>query len=116
MPQRVEAGWLQRRLEEGEAVLLDVAPPPQFAAGHVPGSLSVPADVPGFAARVHGLVPDHVTPIVVYADGDVHAVGQAARALEMVGYQRVFEFRSGLAGWQRTGHVVERSPAQAKTL
>jgi rhodanese-related sulfurtransferase len=33
-----------RRAEAGEVVVLDVRPTPEFAAGHIPGAVSIPID------------------------------------------------------------------------
>lgn len=35
---------LARRLEEGDVVVVDVRPPTEYAAGHIPGAINVPHD------------------------------------------------------------------------
>ena len=114
MPQRVEAGWVERRLEEGEVTLLAVLPKEAYEKAHLPGSVPVPAEEAELARTVEELVPDRLATVVVYGEGpESPAVGRAARTLEALGYRRVFEFKSGVEGWRRTGHVVESGDAAA---
>jgi rhodanese-related sulfurtransferase/DNA-binding transcriptional ArsR family regulator len=42
--QAVDRGELQRRLAAGEVVAVDVRPAEEYAAGHIPGALSIPLD------------------------------------------------------------------------
>jgi rhodanese-related sulfurtransferase len=114
MPQRVEAGWVERRLEEGEVTLLAVLPKEAFEKAHLPGSVPVPAEESELARTVEKVVPDRLATVVVYGEGpDSAAVGRAARTLEALGYKRVFEFKAGLEGWRKTGHDVEKGHAAA---
>lgn len=114
MPQKVEAGWVERRLEEGEVTLLAVLPPDEFEKGHVPHSVAVPSDEAALARKVEELVPDRLATLVVYGLGpESFAATRAARTLEALGYKRVFEFKAGLQGWKSTGHPVEKGHAAA---
>ncbi|MDV3220445.1 metalloregulator ArsR/SmtB family transcription factor [Intrasporangium sp.] len=40
----VDTDELLRRLDSGDAVVLDVRPAPEFAAGHLPGAVHIPLD------------------------------------------------------------------------
>jgi rhodanese-related sulfurtransferase len=114
VPQKVEAGWVERRLEEGEVTLLAVLPPDEFEKGHLPHSVPVPADEAALARKVEEIVPDRLATVVVYGEGpESLAATRAARTLEALGYRRVFEFKAGLKGWQSTGHVLEKGAAAA---
>src|SRR5688500_8728978 len=114
MPQRVEAGWVERRLEEGDAAVLAVVPPEEFEKGHLPGAVNVSLLEATLPSRVEGLVPDKEATVIVYGDGvDSQAASRAARMLESLGYRRVFEFKAGLDAWKRTGHPVEEGHAAA---
>jgi rhodanese-related sulfurtransferase len=55
---------LRRRLHDPSLVLVDVLPPDAYAAGHIPGALSLPlAELPTHAPE---LLPDRAVEIVVY--------------------------------------------------
>lgn len=84
-----------------DPVLVDVRTPQEFAAGHVPGALSLPLDtLPEAAARL----PDRDAPIVLYC----RSGQRAARAMEMLrtqGYRNLENGGTLEAVAQRFGHV-----------
>ena len=96
---------LARRLDDGSVVVWDVRPPVEFAAGHVPGAVSVP---PGEVRRRLDEAPPGTEvvaycrgPFCVYADDAVRALrrsGRQARRLE-----------DGFPEWRRAGLPVEVS-------
>ena len=55
------------RLGDPSLVLLDVLPRAAFAAGHIPGSLSLP--VPEIPERAHEVLPDGAREVAVYCAG-----------------------------------------------
>jgi hydroxyacylglutathione hydrolase len=79
-------------VEAGDAVVVDVRPVEEFAAGHVPGAISDALDGGSFATRA-AFVLDLAAPLVVHAlsERDAH---EAARRLWSVG---LFETRGYLA-------------------
>ncbi len=42
--EKVDRGTLLRRVRDGSVMVLDVRPPEEFKAGHIPGALSIPLD------------------------------------------------------------------------
>ncbi|GHF28522.1 transcriptional regulator [Amycolatopsis deserti] len=80
---------LDRRLRDGDVVVLDVRPAPEYAAGHIPGAVSIP--ITELRARLTE-VPDGAQvvaycrgPYCVYADDAVRlltAAGHRAARLE----------------------------------
>jgi rhodanese-related sulfurtransferase len=92
-------------LEAGVAdfVVVDARTPAAYAAGHVPGAISLPYRE--IADETVGLLPGDRT-IVVYCDGPAcNAATRAAAALATFGY-RVKEMIGGLEYWQREGYPV----------
>jgi len=115
---RVEAGWVSRRIEEAEVPVVNVLSADEFAAGHVPGSVNVPLDDPGFERKVAELAPERAAPLVVYCKSlDCQASTKAAGRLEAAGYRNVYDFKAGMDGWRKAGFAVEagagRIPAWA---
>lgn len=97
---------LEERLRRGDVLLVDVRPAAEYAAGHIPGAMSVPPDQ---LERIDELLPglsdgrDVVAycrgPYCVYADDAVRhlaALGRRARRLE-----------EGFPEWRRHGGAVE---------
>ncbi len=93
---------LARRLDDDSVVVWDVRPTVEFAAGHVPGAVSVP---PGEVRRRLGEAPADAEvvaycrgPFCVYAD-------DAVRALRRKGY-RARRLEDGFPEWKRAGLSV----------
>jgi rhodanese-related sulfurtransferase len=97
------ADELAKRLERGKAIVLDVRPAKEYAAGHIAGARSVPIDdLPAVIDRLpkaREVVAYCRGPYCVYADDAVRllrASGHRARRLE-----------DGFPEWQRAGFAVE---------
>ncbi|TDB89008.1 metalloregulator ArsR/SmtB family transcription factor [Actinomadura sp. KC216] len=89
---------LARQLAGGDVVVLDVRPEPEYAAGHIPGAISVPHDQ--LAARLADLPVG--TEIVAYCRGRYCVLApDAVRTLRDHGYAaRVLD--GGLPEWRRS--------------
>ncbi len=96
------------RLTASGAQLVDVRPVPDFGAGHVPGSVSIPLR-PVFATWLGWLV-DADKPIVVIRNADqdpAEIVWQARK----VGYDQITgELEGGVAAWAAGGAPVGSIP------
>jgi hydroxyacylglutathione hydrolase len=90
---------LRRVDDAGDAVVLDVRPAHDFAAGHRAGAVNVPVSGTSFATKSAFILPDR--PVVLDAAGEADAL-RAARSLHAVG---IFD----LVGWREGGgdEVVE---------
>jgi len=98
----VEAAELRQRLRQGDVTVLDVRPAHEYAAGHIPGAVSVP---PGtLRRRLAELSRKHE--IVAYCRGPycVFAV-EAVEALRRRGY-RARRLRNGFPDWRASGYPV----------
>src|SRR5574340_1072684 len=92
-------GELLERVERGDVLVLDVRPTAEYAAGHIPGALSVPLEE--LEARLGELPSD--TEIVAYCRGPYCLL--AASALELL-HGRGFRARrleDGLPEWRLAG-------------
>src|SRR6266540_3513168 len=97
-----------RRLVAGGAELVDARPIAAFAAGHVPGALSIPLR-PSFATWLGWLVPDD-RPLLVVVEPDQDR-GDLVRQARKVGYERLAgELDGGMAAWRSAGLPVARTP------
>ena len=85
----------------GGGVLVDARPVTAFAAGHIPGALSI-ALRPAFASWLGWLVND-TRPLVFVLDEDQDR-GELVRQCRTIGYdQLVGELAGGMAAWQAAG-------------
>lgn len=96
---------LAKRVQDGDVVVLDVRPEPEYRAGHIVGAISVPVEE--IARRLRAIPKDRQVvaycrgPFCVYAD-------DAVRALRLRGYQAV-RLDDGYPEWDRAGLPVETS-------
>jgi hydroxyacylglutathione hydrolase len=84
------------------AALVDVRPVPEFAAGHLPGSLSI-ALRPQFASWLGWMVPDPATPLV-FVTGAGTDRSELVRQCLNIGYEELAgELDGGPAAWAAAG-------------
>jgi rhodanese-related sulfurtransferase/DNA-binding transcriptional ArsR family regulator len=95
---------LRRRLAAGEVTLIDVRPADEFAAGHIPGALSIPVtDLP---TRVGEL--SRRKEIVAYCRGPYCVMASTAvELLRRRGY-RARRFVESVPSWRARGYPVAR--------
>ncbi|MBI4815623.1 MAG: metalloregulator ArsR/SmtB family transcription factor [Deltaproteobacteria bacterium] len=99
----IDRSELLRRVRAGEVTVLDVRPPEEYVAGHIPGALSIP--VGELRARLKELPRDRE--IVAYCRGPycVMAV-EAVELLRKKGF-RAHRMEQGVVDWRARGWRVE---------
>ena len=91
------------RAAAGEVVILDVRPPDEYEAGHLPHALSLP--VRELKKRLGELPKD--VPVVAYCRGPFCFMAQdAVKLLRSRGYQAL-HLADGVAAWRARGLPVE---------
>ena len=100
--EEIDRDELLRRVRAGEATVLDVRPPREYAAGHIPGALSIPADE---LDRRLAELPTGTT-VVAYCRGP-HCVlsYDAVRLLTRHGHRAV-RLVDGMLEWRLAGLPV----------
>jgi rhodanese-related sulfurtransferase len=103
----IEGDELLRRVKKGEVTVLDVRPPEEYRAGHIPGALSIP--VSELKARLKELPKDR--DVVAYCRGRycVMAV-EAVELLEKKGF-KAHRMEQGVIDWRARGWRVEGEKA-----
>ncbi|QSB14504.1 MBL fold metallo-hydrolase [Natronosporangium hydrolyticum] len=110
----LDAASVRRLLADG-AMVVDVRPVPQVAAGYLPGSVAIPLR-PQFATWLGWLVDPDV-PVIVVRDPDQDPADILWPALN-IGYERlVGELAGGPGAWREAGgelaRVALREPGEA---
>ena len=90
----------------GDAIVLDVRPTAEFAAGHRPGAVGIPIGGSSFATRAAFVLPER--PLVIHATDEAEAL-RAARSLAAVA---IFD----LAGWEEGGGDERLRPVSLEEL
>lgn len=92
-------------LARRSGVVFDAQADREFAAAHVPGSISI--EDTGFLRLVQAY-PDRSTEIVVYANGPfADSARRRADELVKLGYIKVRRYQLGLAVWRALGNTAE---------
>lgn len=88
-----------------KAVILDVREPNEFAAGHLPGAISVPRGLVEFT--IFKSVPDLNATVYVYCKTSGRSA-LATKALNDLGYKNAILADFQYADWVKAGYPVER--------
>ena len=100
---------LARRLHDGDLIVIDVRPEPEYGAGHIAGAVSIPID--RLARQLRSLPPD--VDVIAYCRGPYCVFADdAVRLLRRRG-RRARRLEDGYPEWQRAGLPVERLEATA---
>jgi len=95
----VTTGSLLRRLQDGEVVVLDVRPAPEYAGGHLPGAVHIPLEE--LAERIAELPTDRE--VVAYCRGRYCVLAHdAVRLLNQRGH-RASRATDGALEWRIAG-------------
>jgi len=107
----VESEELLRRVRNGEVTVLDVRPPEEYRAGHIPGALSIP--IGELKARLKELPKDRE--VVAYCRGPycVMAV-EAVELLRKKGFT-AHRLEQGVIDWRARGWRVEAERGGARS-
>ena len=96
---------LLRRLQAGDVLLVDVRPAEEYAAGHIPGAVSIP-----FGSLQEALgdwPPDEE--IITYCRGAYCVMASDAVRLLTDRGRAARRLKDGLLEWRLAGHPVERT-------
>ncbi len=94
--EQVSRDELLRRIEAKEAVVLDVRPAVEYAAGHIPGAVSIPIEE--LRARLAELPADQE--IVAYCRGRFCAFAHDAVRLLTAHERRALRLEDGMLEWR----------------
>jgi thiosulfate/3-mercaptopyruvate sulfurtransferase len=124
----MEPESLLNSTENQDRLIIDARSPEAYAAGHVPGAISVstydyfvpntkPEGMNAFAADIANLYGaagiSLNTPLVVYDDDTSMRVARECWLLEYLGHRNVCLLHGGFNAWQRCGGRVSTAPHYA---
>lgn len=93
----------------GKMAVIEVLEPKYFRKFHLPGAMNVPLG-DNFAEDIQNAVPDKTDTVVVYcANESCDASPKAARRMEELGYQKVYDYEAGKEDWNNAGLPVEKA-------
>ncbi len=96
----IDTAAAQKRIEEGNLVVLDVREPDEYEQGALPNALHIPRG--HLEAQIEGRAVDRDQTIVVYCAGGVRSAF-AAQTLQELGYTDVLSVAGGFGKWKDEG-------------
>ena len=96
----IDTAAAQKRIEEGNVVVLDVREPDEYEQGALPNALHIPRG--HLEAQIEGRAVDRDQTIVVYCAGGVRSAF-AAKTLQELGYTDVLSVAGGFGKWKDEG-------------
>ncbi|MEM7135474.1 MAG: rhodanese-like domain-containing protein [Myxococcota bacterium] len=91
-------------IARGEARVLDVRSPEEFALGHIEGAINQNVNAEGFVSALEQL-PDDKPFIVHCAAGSPGGRSRrATEALQSAGASQIYHLNGGFSAWSREGH------------
>jgi rhodanese-related sulfurtransferase/DNA-binding transcriptional ArsR family regulator len=102
--EEIDRASLLERVADGRAVVLDVRPEREYAAGHIPGAVSIPLDE--LAERLAELPP---VEIVAYCRGEYCVLSYDAVRLLTAHGRRAVRLADGMLEWRLAQLPVEES-------
>ncbi len=99
----VSRGELLRRAQAGEVLVIDVRPPAEYAAGHIPSAVSVPLDE--LATRLGTLPAD--AEFVAYCRGAYCVLARDAVRLLRASGRQARHLADGMLEWGLDGLPIE---------
>lgn len=94
---------LQRRIQQGEVIVLDVRPAEEYEAGHIPGAVSVPLSE--LKRRLEEIPPDRE--VVAYCRGPYCVLSVEAVALLRKAGRQALRLADGFPEWREARLPVE---------
>lgn len=103
----IEEDELLRRVKAGEVTVLDVRPPEEYRAGHIPGALSIPIDE--LKTRLEELPKDR--DVVAYCRGPYCVM--AVEAVELLRKKglKAHRMEQGIVDWRARGWLFDSEGA-----
>lgn len=93
---------------DGGYALVNVLPPDEYRAGHIPGSINIPRGREDWFEEQFQKDKE----IVLYcASPDCEAAAAVARELASRGYRHLVHYRGGMSDWRHAGNEIDRGRA-----
>jgi phage shock protein E len=101
----VDVAGASQIVDDGNAVILDVRTPEEFAAGHLPDAININVESSDFATKVAGL--DESTETLVYCRTGNRS-GVATDQMAELGFTDLADLQGGIEAWAAAGEQVVR--------
>lgn len=107
--QTIKRQELKDRMDRDEfQAVVEVLAPEAYEEFHLPDAVNVPFD-DKFSEKIESIAPDRSKPVVVYCkNAQCDASPKAARKMDELGYQQVYDYEEGKMDWKDAGLPIEK--------
>ena len=108
---QIDIDQARKLIDKPGTVLIDVRESDEWRQGHIPQAIAIPR---GFLElRIEEKVPDHKTPVILQCASGTRSL-LAARTLQELGYENVYNMTGGFNSWKDRGSpwVADRAFTQ----
>lgn len=103
----IDRDQTKKMMDEKAVTVIEVLDQQYYDKFHLPGALNVPLSG-DFDGKIQKAVPDKNEPVVVYCmDEECDASPKAAKRMDELGYERVYDYEAGKMDWKEAGLPVE---------
>lgn len=102
----------EKTIADGQAQLIDVRTPAEFAGGHVANAVNMDVNGSDFSTRITQL--DKTKPVVVYCLSGGRS-SDASEQLLKAGFTTVYNFEGGMLAWRNAGKPEDKATATSTT-
>jgi rhodanese-related sulfurtransferase len=92
---------------------VDIRLPEEYRAGHVPGSISIPAGQ--FALQHENFLAVRSAPVIILSDDAIRPIWAAALCQDL-GFPDVYVLNGGIGAWTSAGHGLESGDAPSRVF
>lgn len=105
--QSISREQVKRKLDDGSATIVEVLGEEHYRKFHLPNSINVPIDE-NFDEHIQSAIPDKNAEVILYChDKECNASPKAARRMEALGYQHVYDYEEGKVDWKDADLPIE---------
>jgi len=107
------ADFDQKRMSLPDAQIVDVRTPGEFAQGHLANAVNINVNTPDFITKINEL--DKNKPVLLYCLSGARSK-RAARQLQQLGFQEIYDLQGGLIKWLNAGKALSAAVGNAKGM
>jgi rhodanese-related sulfurtransferase len=93
------------KINQEEAIVVDVRPMTDFSAGHIINSINIPIN--SLKSQINRLEKYRHKPIILTCRSGAQS-GSACKQLQKEGFEKVFNLKGGILAWQDANLPVSR--------
>jgi len=106
--QSISRGELKNKMEANDRLkIIEVLPQDAFRNFHIPGAMNIPIGDEDFDEKIQKAADKNEEVVVYCKDSDCDASPKAAKRMEQLGFNIVYDYEAGKDDWKEAGLPTE---------